>query len=196
VFCQSSGAESSSTDESPPVSGSSLEDAAPEDAVPEDPSSDESARWRDFHAQAEGFRIALPGKPELITKTTQTILGPVEDIGYRVRNRLGEFSAELHMLPRISSLFAPTRLVIAKARDNLLKNRSAKQLSFRMLEGEGYPHGILTYRSSATKFAIEKIHLVLAGRRLYVLEAGVLSRRGSPSMKRFFDSFEILEQAK
>lgn len=154
------------------------------------------APWQDFHSDAEGFSVALPGSPELISNTTKTFLGPVKETAYRVRNRLGEFAVELHELPSLSALFAPARLVIGKARDNLLESRSAEQLSFNMVQGGDYPQGILTFRSADTKFELEEIHLVLAGKRLYVLAAGLLKGSERPSMERFFNSFRVSERSK
>ena len=94
-------------------------------------------------------------------------------------------------LPGISALLAPARLVISKARDSLLEDRGAEQLSFEMVRGEDYPHGIVTYRSADSKFEVEEIHLVLAGKRLYVLVAGLLNGSERASMERFFNSFRV-----
>ena len=147
--------------------------------------------WQNFKAESEGFSVALPGDPELIRKTAKTLLGPVKETAYRVQSRVGVFSVELHELPGITALLAPARLVIAKARDSVLEDRSAEQLSFEMVQGEDYPRGILTYRSAGTKFEIEEIHLVLAGKRLYLLAADLLKGSERASMERFFKSFRI-----
>jgi hypothetical protein len=169
----------------------------PEHAVSaEGPSFGGEPPWQKLKADSEGFSVALPGAPELITKTTKTLLGPVNETAYRVRNRLGEFSVELHELPGISALLAPARLVISRARDSLLADRAAEQLTFEMVQGEDYPRGIVTYRSADTKFEVEEIHLVLAGKRLFVLAAGLLRGSERPSMERFFDSFRVSKKSK
>ena len=169
---------------------------AQHDTGAEEPSFSGEATWQNFHSESEGFSVVLPGSPKLISGTTRTLLGPVKETAYRVRNRLGEFTVELHELPGISALLAPSRLVIGRARDSLLANRSAEQLSFQMIKGEDYPHGIVTYRSADTKFEIEEIHLVMAGRRLFVLIASLLEAVDRPSMERFFNSFRVSERSK
>jgi hypothetical protein len=125
------------------------------EASAEGPCFSGDALWQNLQSNTEGFSVTLPGSPEQINKTSKTLLGPVKETAYRVRNRLGEFSVELHELPGISALLAPSRLVISKARDSLLEDRGAQQLSFEMVRGEDYPHGIVTYRSADSKFAFE-----------------------------------------
>jgi hypothetical protein len=65
-----------------------------------------------------------------------------------------------------------------------------------MVKGERYPRGILSYRSAGTKFEIEEIHLVLAGKRLYLLAADLRKGSDRPAMQRFFDSFQVTERSK
>ena len=158
---------------------------------PDDASSEQDEPWHELRAEAEGFRVELPGRPRFVSKTIPTFLGTVKESAYRTWFDGGLFSVELHELPGITRL-SPARLVLERAGDEVLADRGGEELSSRSVRAGGHPGRVVTFRTPDSGFAIEEAHLVLAGSRLFLLTAGLAKEDGDRSaLDRFFGSFRI-----
>jgi hypothetical protein len=158
---------------------------------PDDASSQQEDPWHELRAEALGFSVELPGRPEFLSKTFSTILGTVKESAYRTRFDGGLFSVELHELPGLTRL-APARAVLERAGNEVLEDRRGEELSSRSVRAGDHPGRVLTFRSPESGFAIEEAHLVLAGSRLFLLTAGLAEEGGDRSaLDRFFGSFRI-----
>jgi len=157
-----------------------------------DVSAAEQASWRNVTAHAERFSAQFPARPEFRSVTQHTIVGDVTQTGYRARFGDGFFSVELHELPGIAEFFAPANLVLERAKNQILKESDTVPLSFARVETEGHPGSVFSYRSDKSNFEIEEVRLVLVGKRLFKLTAGLVKGSDDRSaMDRFFNSFRF-----
>jgi hypothetical protein len=158
---------------------------------PDEASSEREDPWHELRAEAEGFSVELPGRPEFLSKTIPTFLGIVKESAYRTPFDGGLFSVELHELPGLTR-FAPARVVLERAGNEVLQDRGGEELSSRSVRAGDHPGRVLTFRSPDSGFAIEEAHLVLVGSRLFLLTAGLAKEGGDRSaLDRFFGSFRI-----
>lgn len=144
--------------------------------------------------QDERFSVAFPAHPEYHSATAHTIVGDIKQQGYRAPFGDGFFSVELHELPRIARILLPARLLLDRAKSQILKESGTESLSFRRVTTSGHPGSVFSYRSPESNFEIEEVHLFLVGKQLVKLTAGVAKGSNDRSpMDRFFNSFRFLK---
>jgi len=155
------------------------------------------SRWQPLDAVAEGFRALLPRDETWVESgLRETVIGTVSEKKYFARSDGRTFSVGLHMLPKLGKLFAPSRLILSNAKKNVLLTDAGDEVSYERRRMGDYPGALLTYRSTrpGDDYGLMEAHLVLVGRRLYVLKA---SEPGSGADRAdtdlFFDSFEVIE---
>lgn len=156
---------------------------------------DAEDRWQLLESVTDGFRAWLPGPTHEESSLRQTIAGTVAEKKYFGQEDGRFFSVGFHMLPKLGKWFAPTSLVISTAKKNVLSTSEGRELSFERRDMDGHPGGVLTYAplSENEGFDVMEVHMVLVGRRLYVLKASDPELgAGRASADRFFDSFEVI----
>lgn len=158
----------------------------------------EEEGWHVFEAVAEGFRALLP-RDETWEESNlrETVIGTVSEKKYFARGDDGRvFSVGLHMLPKLGKLFAPSSLILSTARKNVLITDGGREVSYERTRIGDYPGAHLTYEPTreGDDYGLMEAHLVLVGRKLYVLKAShVESTRVSGDTDLFFRSFEVIE---
>jgi hypothetical protein len=152
-------------------------------------------RWQLLESVADGFRAWLPGPTREEISLRQTIVGTVAEKKYFGQEDGRFFSVGFHMLPKLGKWFAPTSLVLSTAKKNVLSTNEGREISFERRDMNGHPGGVLTYSplGDDESFEVMEVHMVLVGRRLYVLKASDPELgTGRASADRFFDSFEVI----
>jgi len=153
----------------------------------------EAVVWHSITDPDEGFVAAFPAEPTKTSLTFKTLLGSIVATKYYVHVRGALFAVERHPLPRLR-FFAPSSLILDRAKKGVLSDRNAEQISFSKPEESSHPQRILVYRTHGTEFASEEVHLHLRGRSLYLVTAESGQGEGDPATaRRFFDSFRLLE---
>ena len=147
------------------VSASALE--------PEVPAASGEERWLVLESMSEGFRALLPGPTREESFLRQTIAGPVQEKKYFGEENGRFFSVGLHILPKLGKWFAPTSLVLSQAKKNVLSTNGGREISYERRRMGKHPGGVLTYApiDSSDPFDVMEVHMVLVGRRLYILKA-------------------------
>lgn len=170
-------------------------DANSSDAEARAQAPDAEERWTLLESVTDGFRAWLPGPTREESSLRQTIAGTVAEKKYFGQEDGRFFSVGFHMLPKLGKWFAPTSLVISTAKKNVLSANEGRELSFERRDMNGHPGGVLTYAplDDDEGFDVMEVHMVLVGRRLYVLKASDPEQGASrASADRFFDSFEVI----
>lgn len=155
-------------------------------------------RWQLVEAMAEGFRALLPRDDTWQEQSfRETVIGTVSETKYFARGDDGRvFSIGLHTLPKLGKLFAPSSLILSNAKKNVLLTDAGREISYERRSIGDHPGALLTYAPTRVgdDYGVMEAHLVLVGRRLYVLKAshtGGASVQGETDL--FFESFEVIE---
>ena len=163
------------------------------EVVVEPPASENG--WELLEPMTDGFRAWLPGPTRLESSLRDTIAGQVAEKKYFGHEDGRSFVLGFHVLPKLGKWFAPTSLVLSQAKKNVLATNGGRELSFERRRMNGHPGGVLKYEpvDETADFDLMEVHLVLVGRRLYVLKASHAHEGvDRTSADRFFDSFEVI----
>jgi hypothetical protein len=151
-----------------------------------------AAVWQRLVPETNDFSILLPGDPSLLVKRNQTIVGPVTESKYVVEVGEGHVSVETHVLPKIAMLLAPARIVLERAKQQILETHSAQEISYTALADSRYRGARLLYRPQGSDLEVQEVRLILSKNRLYLLTAALPSGKAMREIvSRFFDSFRI-----
>lgn len=150
--------------------------------------------WHAVELDVEGFSALFPGEPAHLLETTHTILGAVEASRYVYETADDFFSVERHQLPKLSRMLAPASLIIDRAKDGILSDREADEVSFERMSATEHPAGVLRYRTRQGSSAVEIAQIHLVGRNIYLVtaESGESEQERSV-VERFMDSFRLLD---
>lgn len=158
----------------------------------------EAAEWRAFTSPAGGFSVFLPGAPTFSRQTRRTAVGLIEENYYRLDSAEARYSVEYQDLPGLAVFFASAGKIYNETRFGVLEKYRGKEIGYREIEFAGHPGRELVFEMPAPGGGrgiwIEKARFLLAGGRLYVLEAGVPETKGETAgIDRFLDSFRLLK---
>lgn len=137
--------------------------------------------WKPYNYPPARFSTVFPGPPKISTSQTDSPIGSVTTLVYTSTTSLGSFSVACTELPGAAVRFASDK-VVSDARDGILQDAGAQQLSWSPLNG-GYE---LAYRAPK-KLGWSQIFLV--SNRLYVLDARVKNGTSRGQILPFFAKF-------
>jgi hypothetical protein len=149
--------------------------------------------WRILTVDVDHFQALFPGKVHHVLETNETIAGSVKASRWVYRTANAFFAVERHQLPRVSTMFAPSRLIFSKAKDNILSTRNAVELSYGNLETSEQPARVLRYHDEGDESRVATTELYLLGRDLYLITAQPANGEDKPTvMRRFLESVKLL----
>jgi hypothetical protein len=156
-----------------------------------------AAAWQAVVSREGGFRVLMPGTPELEQATHKSIVGTVREYTYSVDSDGKSFSASYSVLPGIAaSLGGPAR-IFDSAKTGLLEDVGGAETRFTDISLHGHPGKELTFRArpgAQGKPMAGQARMYLVHRILYVLVAKSPAP-GDPDVARFLGSLELTNPA-
>lgn len=145
--------------------------------------------WKEFESEEGKFEVLFPGEPHFKQSVRDTVFGDIEERHYELETPEGDFSAEYNDLPLLISLLATDRMIFRRAKDALLKEFEAEEISFGKVRQDKIKGVELVFD---TKENLGRARLFMRKRRLYVLVATVSRKEGDEAnILKFLDSFDL-----
>lgn len=155
-------------------------------------SAPEGPGWRVFTSDEGRFRVDMPGKPVETTETRSTIVGSLTGYRFEFEQEDSFFLVEFRDLPRVATLFMSSKSLVEQATDGLLDYAKGPVLRNEQITVDGEPARALRYTVANRDHQTARARVILAGRRLYLVIAGVPDKAGEKTKAtRFLDSFEF-----
>lgn len=146
-----------------------------------------------FASRDGGFRAAFPAAPRFDDERKTTLLGSLRSRGWEVAEGSLWLRLERHDLPALAPLLLGERGLLERAKRGLVEDAAARNVREEPLEFHGHPGLRLRYEPGGHPGEQEEAHLLLLGRRLYVVFARCADASEHAAAQRFLDSIELDE---
>ena len=131
---------------------------------------------RPYRSDTGRFEVLMPGAPEVVSKSRQTLGGRITSTQYSVERDAFEFWVECHDLPRMAQLLS-SGSILSRAKDDFLDANRGRERSFVETSVDGHPARTLSFEIPGERELVGDGLLTLVGSRLYVV-AAIHPRRG------------------
>jgi hypothetical protein len=141
---------------------------------------------------AEGrFAVAFPAAPVQDRADRETWAGRMEEGGFEVVRTGLRLRVEFHDVPRMATLVVPPMAILELAKQGVVSDMDARDVSAESNSLRGHPGLALRYHPGARPDSTEETHLFLVGTRLYLTFARA-DVPGEPRAlaSRFLESFD------
>jgi len=148
--------------------------------------------WFDFRSDSGRFRIGFPGElPATRALPVEKFTVTTNNISHEVTVEQTEFSVELHDIPRIAAMLLSQDFILDRAKEGMLADIGAHELSSREVSRQRYPARQVRYEMPDRGLVGESL-LVLARQRLYLVSSQHPAKREPPvPFSAFLDGFEF-----
>jgi hypothetical protein len=152
------------------------------------------AGWRLFHSREGGFRVEMPGEPVASQSVEKSFVGDVTNHLFTVQLPSEEFAVEYSDIPRLALVLGGPTTILKKAKEALLKDVRAGELTFRLLRHRDNHRAELSYlgRPADNPGVVGFARFFLRGDRIYVVHFMLSDGRpiDPDRVSRFLGSFE------
>jgi hypothetical protein len=158
------------------------------------PTQAEPARGEVFVSREGRFAAAFPAEPVGERAGRQTWAGRMEAGSFEVENAGLRLRVEFHDVPRLATLVLPSGTLLDLARQGVLDDMQARDVSVERTELRGHPGLVLRYEPGDRPGTREECRIFLVAARLYVAFARA-DASGEPheAAARFLATFEAWE---
>jgi hypothetical protein len=113
----------------------------------------------------------MPGTPEVVSTSRQTLGGRVTSTEYSIERDAFEFRVEYHDLPRIAEVLLSAGGILNRAKSDFLAAVRGTERSFVETSLDGNPARALSFDIPGERELVGDGLLTLVGNRLYVVAA-------------------------
>lgn len=152
---------------------------------------DPGEHWQKLEPDSATFQIELPGTPEYSQQVHSTWVGSIVEQRWALERPDVHLEVLRYELPFVPTLILSDASLIRRARDSLLEDRSARQLSWEPMQISDHPGWTLRFEGPDSGASTEEARFLLAGRALYILDASTKASGGETPAARFFNSFRL-----
>jgi hypothetical protein len=124
-----------------------------------------------YRSDTGRFEVLMPGTPEVVSTSRQTIGGRITSTEISVERDAFEFRVEYHDLPRIAEVLMSSGGILSRAKDDFLDAIRARERSSVETSVDGHPARTLSFEIPGDRELVGDGLLTLVGSRLYVVTA-------------------------
>jgi hypothetical protein len=153
----------------------------------------ETTEWQPLLSKEGGFRVLMPGTPDLTKAIHRSVVGTVHEYTYTGRTERGVYSASYSGLPGVAVNLGGAQFIFDRARKGLLEDVNGVETGVRDTSIGGHVGKELSFRTrpvGETKATIGRARFYLVSKMLYV----VVGRSSSPNdadIPKFLNSFQL-----